>query len=254
MKRCVKCEEAYETIDDDDISYIKFFNLSSKLMVNHIYGMLAKSIVPALMAWNIGTRPVYICRPGADTSSTSGGASGVPQTTREEHHRQTLVLSKKEGLDMVGKDFKDALHRYMRQECLDFAERRRNEIVKPKTNRCRGTFNIGGGLGSLSRSLTKFGLDDTDKEDGEPFPCHVATSTVPRAIQTADWTDMPSKALSNLNPLDKGEFSGLSMEEIAEKDPEWYETYTEDPFYTRYVSLLNVVLYAVYVITAANLC
>ena len=134
---------------------------------------------------------------------------------------------------MVGKDFKDALRKFMREECLDFAARRRNEIVKPKANRCRGTFNNGGGLGSLSRTLSKFGLDDKDKDDDEPFPCHIATSTIPRAIQTADWTDMPAKSLSNFNPLDKGEFSGLSMEEIAKKDPEWYETYMEDPFYTR---------------------
>lgn len=40
--RVKKYEEAYETIDDDNFSYIKIFNLSSKLLVNHIYGRMAK--------------------------------------------------------------------------------------------------------------------------------------------------------------------------------------------------------------------
>ena len=100
--------------------------------------------------------------------------------------------------------------------------------------------NTGGGFGNpssnLLRDLSKFGLDDNaDEEDGEPFPCHIATSTIPRACQTVAWKDMPSKALSNFNPIDKGEFTGLSMEDIAQKDPEWYEEYENDPFYTRYV-------------------
>eukprot|EP00957_Ditylum_brightwellii_P161480 12295380-Ditylum_brightwellii.AAC.1 len=65
--RVEKYESQYETISDDSRSYIKIYNLSSKLMVNHIYGRMAKVIVPALMAWNIGTRPVFICRAGQTT-------------------------------------------------------------------------------------------------------------------------------------------------------------------------------------------
>lgn len=63
-KRVSKYEEQYESIQDDSLSYIKIFNLSTKLMVNHIYGRMAKDLVPALMAWHIGTRPVFLCRPG----------------------------------------------------------------------------------------------------------------------------------------------------------------------------------------------
>ena len=61
-KRVQKYEEQYETITDDSLSYIKIFNLSTKLLVNHIYGRMSKVIVPALMAWNIGTRPIFLCR------------------------------------------------------------------------------------------------------------------------------------------------------------------------------------------------
>ena len=87
-KRVSKYEEQYETIEDDALSYIKIFNLSSKVMVNHIYGRMAKIIVPALMSWNIGSRPIYICRAGETfnvQSSVEAGedgetaAEGIPQ-------------------------------------------------------------------------------------------------------------------------------------------------------------------------------
>ena len=70
-ERVKKYEEAYEPIADDSQSYIKIFNLSTKIMVNHIYGRMSKLIVPALMAWHIGTRPVYLCRPGQTPSGVT---------------------------------------------------------------------------------------------------------------------------------------------------------------------------------------
>jgi len=69
--RVQKYEDSYETITDDSQSYIKIFNLSTKLMVNHIYGRMSKLMVPALMAWHIGTRPVYLCRPGQTPSGVT---------------------------------------------------------------------------------------------------------------------------------------------------------------------------------------
>jgi 6-phosphofructo-2-kinase/fructose-2,6-biphosphatase 1 len=46
QNRVRKYEEQYETIDDDSLSYIKIFNLSTKILVNHIYGRMSKTIVP----------------------------------------------------------------------------------------------------------------------------------------------------------------------------------------------------------------
>ena len=45
--RVQKYEAQYETIADDRLSYIKVFNLSTKMMVNHIYGRMSKIIMPA---------------------------------------------------------------------------------------------------------------------------------------------------------------------------------------------------------------
>ena len=39
-------EEQYKTINGNFLSYIKTYNLSTKLLVNHIYGRMAKLIVP----------------------------------------------------------------------------------------------------------------------------------------------------------------------------------------------------------------
>lgn len=242
MERSKKYEEAYETIDNDDVSYVKIFNLSSKMLVNHVYGMLAKSVVPALMAWNIGTRPVYLCRPAASSSSSgtscSGGGhaspvGGAPQRTTKAQRRQTLVRSKSAVLDTVGEDFRRALLEFMREECTEFAERRKNEIASGGRRSNRGSLNGGLRLSELSHSFAA-AANDVDCSENETFPCHIVTSTTPRARETVAWKCMPSKALSNFNSLDKGEFNGLSMEEIEKKDPLWYSDYQDDPFYTRF--------------------
>ena len=50
QERVKKYESRYEPMGDDDTqSYIQIFNLSSKILVNHVYGRLAKVVVPALM-------------------------------------------------------------------------------------------------------------------------------------------------------------------------------------------------------------
>jgi len=67
-------------------------------------------------------------------------------------------------------------------------------------------------------------------------PCVIMTSTMPRAIQTVTWDDFPYyvNEYSNLNPVDKGEFSGLELSDLREKDPQWYNELEKDPFLTRF--------------------
>lgn len=210
LSRVKKYEEAYETIDDDTQSYIKIFNLSSKMLVNHIYGRMAKSIVPALMAWNIGTRPVFICRAGQTMDET-------------ERRVSNCGMSRSENLGKQGRAFRDALFSYMRVECLDFIERRQKAAFSPNLNTgtsISGMMNRGFGshanlarLGShnnlASMSSAHNEEDEYVGEDGItplPFPCHILSSTMPRARQTVEWENMPYpvEMLSNLNPLDKG--------------------------------------------------
>jgi broad specificity phosphatase PhoE/predicted kinase len=251
LSRVKKYEEAYETIEDDTLSYIKIYNLSSKMLVNHIYGRMAKSIVPALMAWNIGTRPVFICRAG--------------QTMNEQERALTgTYMSRSENLGRHGRAFRDSLFSFMRVECLDFMKRREGATFRPDLN--TGTSMNGVMNQSMSRSFSFDGLSAFDDElehheqlkrpidntqqhhhhqeeyvgtDGVtplPFPCHIMSSTMPRARQTVDWNNVPYpvEMTSNLNPLDKGDFTGQELEDIALAHPDWYAELVADPFYTRF--------------------
>jgi broad specificity phosphatase PhoE len=59
---------------------------------------------------------------------------------------------------------------------------------------------------------------------------------MPRARQTVAWEGMPYsvKMMSNLNPLDKGDFTGKELEDIAVEHPDWYEELVLNPFHTRF--------------------
>ena len=119
-QRVKKYEDQYETITDDSQSYIKIFNLSTKLMVNHIYGRMSKLIVPALMAWHIGTRPVFLCRPGQTPSGVTLDSedyvSSVDKTSEGylnmSSHSQKR-MSRGDKLGPAGKKFREELYNFV---------------------------------------------------------------------------------------------------------------------------------------------
>ena len=294
-KRVSKYEEQYETIEDDALSYIKIFNLSSKVMVNHIYGRMAKIIVPALMSWNIGSRPIYICRAGETfnvQSSVEAGeddeavAEGISQFStntsangRESPHSQgstdfgtigvtndngtrptevkqhkrassallvgRAALSRGGNLSDKGEAFRDALCDFLWDEGREFMMKR-SKAINLTTGTSRDGLSSAPNFweADLRESVRHLHVsDDEDEEDydydaaeGLPFPCHVMASTMPRAVQTATWEQLPYpvEVLSNLNPLDKGDFTGYELEEIAEFAPDWYARLEADPFRTRF--------------------
>lgn len=64
---------------------------------------------------------------------------------------------------------------------------------------------------------------------------------MPRAIETSELQkdfefeqELAVDQYSNLNPLDKGDFSGFEIEEICEKDPDWYNELVQDSYRTRF--------------------
>ena len=282
-KRVAKYEEQYETIDDDALSYIKIFNLSSKVMVNHIYGRMAKVIVPALMSWNIGSRPIYICRAGEtfsiQTSAEVGdegeriseetpqvGANGSAggrdsphsqgstefgAAADQQHHRASsallgrAALSRGGNLSENGAAFRDALCDFLWDEGREFMIKR-SKAINLTTGTSRDGLSSAPNFweADLRESVRHLHVDDDndegdydyDEAEGLPFPCHVMTSTMPRAVQTATWEQLPYpiEVLSNLNPLDKGDFTGYELEEIAEFAPDWYARLEADPFRTRF--------------------
>ena len=118
--------------------------------------------------------------------------------------------------DLLGSDgvkFSHALRDFLQKENVEFVARRSDISASRRT----GT------------SLT--GIATWHK----PYPNTVLTSTMPRAVQTCQWAKETGRLeqLSNLNPLDKGDFVGLEFDQIAEIDPEWYARLQADPFKTR---------------------
>jgi broad specificity phosphatase PhoE len=69
-------EDVYETVQDHEGAFIKLYNLSSKVMANHCYGRVAKSILPYLMAIHIGGRPIFLARAGPGEDMPDGRLNG----------------------------------------------------------------------------------------------------------------------------------------------------------------------------------
>lgn len=238
-KRVEKYESQYETIMEDSLSYIKIFNLSTKLMVNHIYGRMAKEVVPALMAWHIGTRPIYLCRPGQTISGIlTDGEDYVNRAKVKRDLRTGLFEDMSRGtkkkslrgdkLGPNGQKFKDDLLEFISTECLDFSNKRASVHDMGHT-----------GTSGLSRSSSYSDWDAIPDQDNPTMvngtvPLHIYTSTMPRAADTVHWEQIQVNQRSNLNPLDKGDFAGMDWDEIKRANPEWYDRMIHDTYNTRF--------------------
>jgi len=97
-KRIANYEAVYETVGDDEGSYIKLFNLSTKVLANQCYGRISRSILPYLMGVHIGTRPIWLVRAGV--------GEGNPQSC--DHPSARLS-----GLSGEGLDFAQALGKFV---------------------------------------------------------------------------------------------------------------------------------------------
>eukprot|EP01052_Picozoa_sp_SAG31_P025556 SAG31_NODE_2246_length_6099_cov_9.400333_3_plen_362_part_00 len=75
-ERIANYEQAYEPIDstEDSYSYIKLWNLQSKVLCNKCFGRIAKILVPFLMSTHVGPRPIWVVRCG-DYDAESGSLS-----------------------------------------------------------------------------------------------------------------------------------------------------------------------------------
>lgn len=224
--RVKKYEEKYETIADDSLSYIKIFNLSTKLMVNHIYGRMSKLILPALMAWNIGTRPIFLCRPGQTVSGITTDDHDVVDVSRQSLDMSINTkkrLLRGDSLSPIGRNFSNELYEFMFEESMDFLLKRSSIMDMAET----GT--------SMSGLAGNNFSEERDARE-PPFPYRIYTSTMPRAAETVTWQEYDFKVeeLSNLNPLDKGDFAGKELEEIQATNPEWYSKLQKNPFLTRF--------------------
>lgn len=224
--RVRKYEEAYETLTNESQSYIKIFNLSSKVLVNHIYGRMAKVIVPAIMAWNVGTRPIFLCRPGKTPTNERTDDEDY-LVLSDPDFMDARPLRKGEKLGPEGLLFKQKLKEFIEKESMEFLHAQEEIASHP-------SLYTGTSITGLSSYRHEVGCAENG---GLPFPCTIMTSTMPRAADTAIWEncEFPVNMNSNLNPLDKGDFCGIELEDIRRMDPHWYGALEDDTFGTRYV-------------------
>ena len=89
---------------------------------------------------------------------------------------------------------------------------------------------------SVSGLATILQTSELDNREA-PFPLKIYTSTMPRASETCRWDeyDFRLEELSNLNPLDKGDFAGKELLAVKNSHPEFYNRLKKDPFKTRCV-------------------
>jgi len=83
LARIANYERVYETLDDtgmkeSELSYIKMINLSSHLVAHRVYGLVATSLLPYLMALHISARPVWLVRVG-EAEPQQGGEAPSPR-------------------------------------------------------------------------------------------------------------------------------------------------------------------------------
>jgi hypothetical protein len=228
--RIHKYESRYEPVDDLSQSYIKIFNLSSRLMVNHIYGRLAKVVLPALMAWNTGSRPIFLCRAG-ETKAMEEYMKLQTKTELSPSKFKTMVRPTKrmrgDRLGERGLRFRDALCDFIEAEGIEFMNRKNLNVIHPSK------MDTGTSISGLNKERDHL-YESSEPDSFLPFPCLVMSSTMPRALETATWKHpFPVKDVSNLNPLDMGDFAGMDLAGIRELHPEWYEQLKREPFHTR---------------------
>lgn len=236
QERIQKYEARYETMDDDALSYIQIFNLGSKVLVNHVYGRLAKVVVPALMAWHTGSRPIFLCRAGETATMQSymvqeggeqpTGTTTLSRKTAAERKGASTKRMRGDRLGERGWRFRDALCDFVEKEGIEFMNRKKVTVIHPR-EMDTGT--------SISGLLPPdYPHRSSSSSTSLPFPCFVMSSTMPRALETASWRiPFPVKDVSNLNPLDTGDFAGMDLEGIRELHPEWYQQLEQEPFHTR---------------------
>lgn len=167
-------------------------------MVNHIYGRMAKELIPALMAWHIGTRPVFLCRPGQTSSGIyTDGEDYVSINKINMNDPSFLDLSTRakqknvrgDGLGRTGVKFREELLDFCYEEAHSFMFKRASVHDMAYT----GTSISGLAPAELLTSVGSQGhyghgtLGDDSYDDHaehrEPFPLKVMSSTMPRAIE-----------------------------------------------------------------------
>ncbi|KAF9585745.1 Fructose-2,6-bisphosphatase, partial [Lunasporangiospora selenospora] len=91
--RIVHYREAYETITEENLTYIKLINVGSQVILNHIQGYLQSRIVYYLMNLHIAPRSIFFSRHGESLYNVMGKLGGDSDlSARGKQYAKSLPL------------------------------------------------------------------------------------------------------------------------------------------------------------------
>ncbi|KAF9215264.1 Fructose-2,6-bisphosphatase [Podila verticillata] len=91
--RIVHYEEAYETITEENLTYIKLINVGSQVIISHIQGYLQSRIVYYLMNLHIAPRSIFFSRHGESLFNVMGKLGGDSDlSARGKQYARSLPL------------------------------------------------------------------------------------------------------------------------------------------------------------------
>ncbi|KAH7026750.1 6-phosphofructo-2-kinase-domain-containing protein [Linnemannia elongata] len=91
--RIVHYKEAYESITEENLTYIKLINVGSQVIINHIQGYLQSRIVYYLMNLHIAPRSIFFSRHGESLYNVMGKLGGDSDlSARGKQYAKSLPL------------------------------------------------------------------------------------------------------------------------------------------------------------------
>ncbi|EGG17643.1 Fructose-6-phosphate-2-kinase/fructose-2 [Cavenderia fasciculata] len=166
--------KVYETVEGNDLQYIKLFDVGKKIEVNNITGYIPSRIVFFLMNLHIHNRPIWLTRHGEsefNATNKIGGDSDLTERGDNYAHQLAVWIS-----DWCSKVRADGYN---------------GEVV-------------------------------------------VWTSSLKRAIRTAQYISQPKVVMRALDEIDAGICDGMTYEEIQEKMPDERAARDSDKLQYRY--------------------
>jgi len=253
-KRIDNYTAMYEPLNDDRLSYIKLYNLSSKILANKVYGRITSSILPYLVSLHVGSRPIWLVRAGLAKDFHK------LNLISKDGHIDPSTNSQSSPLGDHGRQFAQELAQWIRTALWmreSNAELSSEQMIHQQIGHVDETGEERRSTKLSSEIMAHMGDGDPelvakpransssvavrtgDGQADKSTPIKVLCSTLPRAEETARIAleSCPGSFYESrplLNPLNKGEMNGLSIAEIRERFPQFVENWEHDPFHGRF--------------------
>jgi 6-phosphofructo-2-kinase/fructose-2,6-biphosphatase len=219
--RLAHYEDAYETVDEADQSYIKVFDVGQQIVTNNVRGYLPTKIVFYLMNMHILPRDILLVRAGQTTYSAEGRIGG-----------DSLLNSS-------GVEFRANLHTFIRQyfrdepDALAYLTEGERRTSAP-TNDVDAAAASAAAAGDSDMKEEAAEEDDPGSRAAKQQLC-VWTSTLRRSIQTAYGLPCAQRVRWRaLRDIDAGVCDGLTNAQFKETYPDDFKAREENKLNYRF--------------------